>query len=136
MKLDTMYELCDTISEEIEDANEKIRQAGKKMSAGDVDYIDKLTHALKSVKTTIAMAEAEEKGYSGRSWDGRYYHDGESMDGMSNATRVRGYMRGSSNSYSRDDARMDFMDDVRELMRKAPDERTKKKLERFVNELK
>ena len=57
--VEELHELCDTISHEIEDANEKIRQAGGKMSAGDVDYIDKLTHTLKSLKTTIAMIEAE-----------------------------------------------------------------------------
>ncbi len=68
-KIKTLYELCETISRELEDANEKIRKAGGKVSAGDVDYLDKLTHSLKSIKTTIAMMESEEDdegGYSGR----------------------------------------------------------------------
>ena len=58
-KIRTLHELCETITRELDDANEKIRKAGGKLSAGDVDYIDKLTHALKSIKTTVAMMEAE-----------------------------------------------------------------------------
>lgn len=138
MKLDTMYELCDTISDELEEANKKIRNAGGKLTSGDVEYIDKLTHTLKSIKTSIAMAEAEDKGYSGYYWDGRYYHDGENrMDGSSNA-RGRGSNanRDSMGRYTRDDAREDFMRDVKELMRKAPSETAKKKLERIVEEMK
>ena len=62
--IEDLHELCETISREIGDANEKIRKAGGKMTSGDLEYIDRLTHALKSVKTTIAMVEAEDGGYS------------------------------------------------------------------------
>ena len=36
--IEDLHELCETISREIREANEKIRQAGGKLSAGDVDY--------------------------------------------------------------------------------------------------
>lgn len=151
-KLETLYDLCETISNELEDANEKIRKAGEKLSAGDLEYIDKLTHSLKSIKTTIAMMEAEDKGYSGTYWDGRYYYDGETvMDGsgndggrsgrgMSNArgrgSNARRDSRGRySSEYSRTEAREHMKDELRELMHDAPDEHTKKKFERFINEL-
>ena len=42
-KLRTLYDLCETISRELGEANEKIRKAGGKLSAGDVDYIDENT---------------------------------------------------------------------------------------------
>ena len=76
-ELRTLYELCETISRELADANEKIHQAGGKLSSGDVDYINKLTHSMKSIKTTIAMMEAEDGGYSNR---GRSYNDGRSYN--------------------------------------------------------
>ena len=60
-----LHELCETISSAITEANEKIRAAGGKLTAGDVDYVDKLTHAMKSVKAVIGMMDEEGEGYSG-----------------------------------------------------------------------
>ena len=54
-KMRTLHELCEVISRELEDVNQKIRSAGGSMSAGDLELVDKLTHALKSIKTTMAM---------------------------------------------------------------------------------
>lgn len=147
-KLDTLYDLCEVVSHELEESNKKIRKAGGKLSAGDTEYLDKLTHMMKSLKTTIAMIEAEDKGYSGHYWDGRYYYDGEtSMDGMSN--RGNSYARGrgsnarrdsmgrysSERGYSRADAKEDFINEAYDLMDKAPDEKTRKKFERLIDEM-
>ena len=71
--IEDLHELCETLSREVGDANEKIRAAGGKMTSGDLEYIDRLTHALKSVKTTIAMAEAEDDGESGRYMPGGFF---------------------------------------------------------------
>lgn len=84
--IDVLYDLCEVISDEIEDSNEKIRMAGGKLTAGDVDYIDKLTHALKSIKTTIAMEEAGDE-YS--------YADGNMTGGYMGGNRGGSYARGS-----------------------------------------
>ena len=62
-----LHELCDTLSRALKDANEKIHSAGGKLGAGDLDYLDKLTHSIKSIKTTLAMMDSEdEDGYSQR----------------------------------------------------------------------
>ena len=154
--LDTLYELCETISVELSECNQKLRQSNGKLNERDVEYLDRLTHTLKSLKTTIAMMEAEDKGYSGHYWDGRYYFDGEtSMDGGS--SNRGSYEGGSSNrgsygkgrnanrdrmgryaerGYSRADAEEDFKTEIEELMNKAPDEQSRKKLERLMNEMK
>ena len=124
-KLDVLYDLCDTVSRELETANDKINHSGGELSAGDLEYLDKLTHTMKSLKTTIAMIEAEDKhsgDYYGRG--GSYARSGRSNRGS--------YGRG----YSRDDARDDFMSEIEELMDKAPDEHTRKKFERLLNEMK
>ena len=148
-KLEVLHDLCDVVSRELEDCNEKIRQAGGKLSAGDVDYLDKLTHAMKSIKTTIAMIEAddEEGGYSrgymprmgtyyddrtGRSYaggmrsDGRSYARGARRDGMGRYSREGGY------SYAED--MEDTKEEIRELAQKMPEEH-RRKLERALDEL-
>ena len=35
-----LHELCETLSEEISKANEKIKKGGGSLSAGDIEYID------------------------------------------------------------------------------------------------
>lgn len=162
-ELDTLYELCETISMELESCNEKIRQANGKLSPGDIDYLDKLTHTMKSLKAVIGMLEAQDSGYSGHFWDGRYYFDGgNSMEGSSNRGSYEGasgrgsYEGGSSNrsygrgrnanrdrmgryaerGYSRADAEEDFRTEIEELMNKAPDEQSRKKLEKLMQDMK
>lgn len=151
-ELDTLYDICDVVTQKLDRYNEKLSKNGGEMSASDLEIIDKLTHTLKSVKTTIAMIEAEDKGYSGTYWDGKQYYDGQqSMEGMSNRQSNRGQSgargrgsrakrdsmgRYSRDGYSREDAKEDMMNDLYELMENAPDDHTRKKLERFINELK
>lgn len=156
-KLETLYDLCEIVSRELEDCNEKIRKAGGKLSPGDVEYLDKLTHMLKSLKTTIAMMESEDEegGYSGRYVPrmGAYYgpggmsyaggrggnrgggsnRGGSSYDGGSS---YRGQRRDSMGRYSRDGgysyaAELDgIMEDLRDVMSELPAEkrRTAEKL--------
>ena len=129
-----LHELCETLSREIGEANDKIRTAGGKLSAGDLEYIDKLTHALKSVKATIAMME--EEGYSGYyPYMGGSYADGN-MGGNRSYRGMRGgrsYRRGySREGYSRDGG---MVEELRELMQDAPDERTKQEFQRFIDKI-
>jgi hypothetical protein len=141
--LDDLYDLCETVSREIGDANEKIRAAGGKLSGADLDYIDKLTHTMKSIKSVIMIAENDENGESGYyPYMGGNYQSFENDRGMrggrSNARRRDSMGRYSSESrrgYSRDEARMDFIEDVRDLMRDAPDEHTRMKFQRFIDEI-
>ena len=133
-----LHEMCEILSQELSEANEKIRQAGGKMSGSDLDYVDKLTHAIKSIKTTIAMMEADE-GTSGRMYP---YYVGSYNDGSYNNGSYRGrssYARGRMNSrrdsmgrYSGDD---NMVAELRELMQDAPDEQTRKEFERFIQKI-
>ncbi len=143
--IDTLYELCETLSVELSECNEKIRRANGKLTGSDVEYLDELTHTLKSVKAVIAMIEAEDSGYSGHFWDGRYYFDGgTSMEGSSNrGSYGRGRGRGANRDrmgryaerYSRAEANEDFKTELEELMNKAPDEQSRKKIEKLMNEM-
>lgn len=140
--MNDLHELCETISREIAESNEKIRSAGGKLNAGDVDYIDKLTHALKSIKATIAMMEDEE-GYSNRAYpmggSYRYSRDGGSYrDGMGGSyARGRNAKRDSmgrysSRGYSRDG---DLVDQLHDLMQDAPNESIKREMQRLAEKI-
>lgn len=160
-KLETLYDLCETVSKELETANEKIKTAGGEVSGGDIEFLDRLTHIMKSLKTTIAMMESEmfENGNSDY-YGGRYFYDNDmSMEGgrgsyarggrggsyargRSNARGGRGgsYNRGGSyarggRGYSRDESKEDFMYEIEDLMDKAPDEQTRMKFEKLLNEM-
>lgn len=133
-----LHEMCEILSRELSEANEKIRQAGGKMSGSDLDYVDKLTHAIKSIKTTIAMMEADE-GASGRMYPMYPYYggsyNGSYDDGRGRSSYARGRMnarRDSMGRYSGDD---NMVAELRELMQDAPDEQTRKEFERFIQKI-
>ena len=127
-----LYELCETLSREVQDTNEKIRSAGGKLSAGDMDYIDKLTHAIKSVKAVIAMMDDE-----GQSGMYPYTYDNGGMGNRSyrGSYAQRRDSRGrysSRRDYSRDGG---MVEELRELMQDAPDERTRQEFQRFITKI-
>ena len=124
--IEDLHELCETISREIGEANEKIRKAGGKLSGEDLTYLDKLTHTLKSLKTTIAMVEAED-GESGRysmPHYGNYNYGGSYRRGRDSMGRYT-----SRRGYSYDDG---MIEELRSLMESAPDERTKSEFRQFI----
>lgn len=150
--VEELHELCETVSNELSDANEKIRAAGGKLSAGDVDYLDKLTHMIKSIKTTIAMIDSEDDGYSNHYWPPYYrrsYAGGrDGGSGMSN--RGNSYARGGRggrnnnptgrNQYSREggysyaEGLEDLLAEMRGMMDDMPEEK-RREIQRFVDKM-
>ena len=137
-------EMKETIANEIAEANQRIRQSGGDLNAGDVEIIDKLAHSMKSLITACAMLEAEEDdgGYSGRYYygEGRGYSGRERRNGYSG--NYGGYSRenrgrysnreGRNGGYSRDDG---MMDRLREMMDEAPDEQTRMEIKRMMDRM-
>lgn len=144
-----LHELCEVIEKDIAKTNEKLRMSGGEMSGSDLEYVDKLTHAMKSIKTTMAMMDAEEDGYSregsGRnnsngSYSGNYgMNSGRYYPGYSYAGRGRGSnaKRDSMGRYSRGYSRGDeeMVEEVRELMEKAPDEQTRRDFQKILDRM-
>ena len=143
-----LHELCEMLSRALKDANEKLRNAGGKLSTSDLDYVDKLTHALKSIKTTVAMMESEEMDDGGSY--GSYRMRGYSRDGSYRGSYDDGsYARGryanrdsmgrysSRNGYSRDgySGHGDMVDELRDLMQQAPDDATRQEFQRMIQKL-
>lgn len=97
---DDLYDLCEVITDEISKANKKLEQGGGELSAGDIEYIDKLTHALKSIKTTLAMEDYSEENYT---YTGGSYGGGSYARGGGNSSRDGGsYARGRGSNAKRD----------------------------------
>ena len=144
-KIDTLYDLCEMTFKELESTKRELENAGGQLDEQHIEYLKDLTEMLKDIKCVIGMMEDEEEGYSGN----YYYDDDMSMvrggrGGRSNArggrSNARGgsYERGRSNrrGYTRMESRDDFVDKFEELMDEAPDEVTRKKLERLMMEMK
>lgn len=53
-KIEILHKICEALFEELGDYSRKIEKSDD-MSASDLETIDKLSHTLKSIKTTIAM---------------------------------------------------------------------------------
>lgn len=117
--------LCDVLSEKLAEKTRKIKSGG--MSDGDLETIDKLTHALASVKKIMAFME-DEDGYSGL---------GGYRDSYRGSYRGGSYARkrDSMGRYSRGYSRNDLADKMRELMDDAPDDQTRKEIHRMVEKL-
>ena len=123
-----LYELKEKLCEELEE------YASKDMSAGALDVIDKLAHAIKNIEKIVEAEEysyddgmSHESSYRGRSY-GRSYED---RRGRSYA-RGRNARRDSRGRYSQDDG---MIEELRTLMDDAPNEKTKKEFERFIQKI-
>ena len=144
MLYEDLEELCQTVGDKISEANDKIGMANGDLSGGDVEFLDKLTHMLKSIKTTKAMMEAEEgyshdgrmsDGYSGHYGNmggGRYYPGYSYARGRGSNAR-RDSMGRYSRGYSRGDD--DMVEQVRELMEKAPEDQTRRDFQKILDRM-
>ena len=142
-----MHGICEKLTEEISEMNKKMDKNGGKMSAGDLEALDKLTHALKSVKTTLAMEEYDdersgdymggsyERGGNRGSYRGSYEQGGSYARGRGRYAKRDSMGRYSSEyGYSRDEAMDDMANDIREAMPTMP-EPLRKEAERFLMKL-
>ena len=134
-----LEQLCNVLEKELKISNEKLESSGNNLTGDDLSYIDKLTHSIKSIKTTMAMMDAE--GYSGGYGmsgnygrggnSGRYYPYYSGARGRSAKRDSMGrYSRGRG--YSGDD---DMIAQLRELMEDAPDDRTRQEFQKFINKV-
>lgn len=142
MLYDDLEELCHTVENDLQKTNEKLRMAGGEMSGSDLEYVNKLTHTIKSIKTTMAMMDAENDGYS---------HDGKMSEGYSghygmgnnryypgySYARGRNARRDSMGRYSRGYSRGndEMLEQVRDLMEQAPDDQTKREFQKILDRL-
>lgn len=131
-----MNELIEYCCDELDELKSKIKKGGK-LSMAETEYMDTLAHAKKNL---MKGEEMPEEGYSGMMYP-RYYGD-DRMDGRSynegrSYARGRNARRDSMGRYSRgySMAAGDMVDELRDLMEKAPDEMTKKEFRKFIDKI-
>lgn len=127
-----MDKLIDYICDELEELERKVDKGGK-LSSQEVQYMDTLAHAKKNLLKSEEMSD----GYSGRSYmhnpiyamdDGMSYARGRKRDSMGRYSSRSGYSR----NYSMDD---DFMSELHELKKTAPNSQVKQKFQQFIDEV-
>lgn len=128
-----LHELKEKLLKELEEYG-----GNAKFSKEDVETIKYMASAIDHI---CNIAEGEEEGYSGRYpyWMGGAYADGNmggnrSYRGRSYAGRRKRDSMGrySGDGYSRDGG---MVEELRELMQDAPDERTRQEFQRFIQKI-
>ena len=139
-----MHKIIEYIDREMKEYEDKISRGGE-LSSKDVEYLKDLAKTKMAILTNKAM-EDEDGGYSERysrddGMDGRTSH-GRMYYGGGSYPRYYSYAkRDSMGRYSRDggysyaDAKMDMIAELKELARKAPDDKTKQEIEHFANDM-
>lgn len=125
-----LYELKDKLSKELENYSRK------DITASTLTMVDTLAHALKNLDKVIEKCEEEEEQYSndGGSMRGSYGYSRRmySRDGGSYRRRRDSMGRYSRDGYSGDD---DVTMELQDLMRNAPDERTRQKIQTILDRM-
>lgn len=118
---------------ELEELNNKVGR-NKGLSTSEAEWLKCLTESLVNIK--CAIEKMEEMDGMSNDWEMTPSGRGRMMSRTMANTR-RGNMTRGRTSYnnSYDDAKMDFMTEVESLMNRAPDEHTRMKIERMLNDL-
>lgn len=136
-----MHKLCDYLTDELKEMEDKVARGGK-LSRTEIEDGKNIAKFKMALLTNDAMerdgGESEMYPYMGgyRSYTGD--RNNERMSDrreMSNAQRRDSRGRYSGDDYSREDARDDFIADLREVVMNAPDEHMKKRGNAFIREL-
>lgn len=142
-----MHKLLAYICDEMEELERKAEKGGK-LSMQEIQYLDTLAHTKKNILTADAMEEAEEYSgdYSGaRMGRGRGSNARRDSMGRYSSEYGRSYgdrsYRGGSyegrsyRGYSRDDAKGDLMEGLRELEADARDEESRHMVKKWIKQL-
>ncbi len=132
-----MDKLIDYICGELEDLERKAEKS--KLSMAEMQYVDMLAHAKKNLLKGDEMMDGEYSGRYDNRMMGTSYENRERMGGESYARgRGRNARRDSRGRYSNGRYMMDagdMVEELRELMEDAPDERTRMEFQRFIQKM-
>ena len=138
--MQALYDLKDMLCKELEE------YSNGDLSAGKLDIIDKLAHAVKSLETIIAMNESSE-GTSGRYYNelGRYesgrYSNARGRgryakrDSMGRYASRGSYNNGSYNGTYNGSYDDGMVDELREIMDSVTDERKRQEFQKFISKV-
>ena len=108
---------------------------GKFRTREDIDNVYKLIDIVKDIYCIWAYGSELGDGYSATSYRGRSYTGNSyGVEPGRDMGSYRGYSRRSM-AYSRDDAKDELIDKIREMMEQAPDEGKRQTLQRMIKQI-
>lgn len=121
-----LYELKEKLMKELKEYG-----GGGDLSAGSLEIVDKLSHAIKNLCKIIEKHE-EEEGYSSN----YMYDGGGSYPRGGSYARGRGAnaRRDSMGRYSRNDGKEEMVMQLREMMQDAPNDHTRMRIQELIRE--
>ena len=127
-----LYELKDVLLKEL-------KEYGKKgeMSAGSLDVVDKLSHTIKNLCKIIDDMEDEQYSTDGGMMNRPYRNSYGERDRSYARGRGRNARRDAMGRYSSDGYSQtgEMVQELRELMQDAPDDRTRQEFQRFIQKI-
>lgn len=133
-----LRKIKEKLCQELEEAGKKIEKSDN-LSAGDLEYLYKLTDTVKNIDKIEML---EESGYSrDGDWDtnGTYTGGGGASYARRRDSRGRyardNYSRDGYPRYSRDDAKSHMMEQLEDLMGSASTEREREALRRCMEQI-
>ena len=132
-----LEELKEMLMEELEKCSKK-----GELSAGSLEVIDKLAHAVKSIDTIMAMeGYSEESGNYGEYNDrgGNYGARGRGRNAQRDsrgryADGYGGYREGRMYRRYREDAREDLVEQLKEMEMEAKDEESRRMVQKWIRQ--
>ena len=132
-----LEELKEMLMEELEKCSKK-----GELSAGSLEVIDKLAHAVKSIDTIMAMeGYSEESGNYGEYNErgGNYGARGRGRNAQRDsrgryADGYGGYREGRMYRRYREDAREDLVDQLKEMEMEAKDEEFRRMVQKWIRQ--
>lgn len=129
--MEELYKLKDLLCDELEEYGRK-----GELSAGSLEIIDKLSHALKSITTVIAMKEADDDYSNMYPYDGSYRPMNRGNSYRRSYARKRDGMGRYSRRYDGYSGAVDDMvEKLHDLMADAPNEEIKSEIKRLVSKV-
>lgn len=118
-----IYDLKDKLCKELEEYGQK-----EEWDAGDLEIVDKVSHSLKNIEKIIDNYEG---AYSG-AYGGYEYSGGRNYARRNRYSRAGRYNRNGTR-YSMAD--LDMIEELRDLMNDAPDEKIRKDFQKLIDKL-
>lgn len=138
-----MHELIRYIDDTMKEYEDKVARGGE-LSSKDVECLKDLAKTKMAILTNRAMEDEDgeyserysrDDGMDGRTSRGRMYYGGGSYPRYYSYDKRDGRGRYSRDGYSYADAKSDMIAELKELAKKAPDDKTKQEIEHFANEM-
>lgn len=126
--MESYYELKKMLCRELDYITNK-----GELTPRDLDFVDKLTHSIKSLVTIMAMDEKYDNSGSGLYGSYDNYDRGYGMSGRRDSM---GRFAPMTQGYSRDESKSQMLDHLNKMVNETNNKDERETIQRIINELK